>query len=50
MLNKLFAFAAATASFSIAGRMDKKVDASLFVNHPCEHTPFCARHRAFERD
>ena len=49
MLNKLLTFVTA-CSLVMAGHMDKKVDATKYVNHPCEKTPFCARHRAFEKD
>lgn len=49
MLSKLLAFAAA-AGLAVAGRTDKKINPANYVNLPCEDTPFCARHRAFESD
>lgn len=49
MFIKLLTFVTA-CSLVMAGHMDKKVDATKYVNHPCEKTPFCARHRAFEKD
>ena len=49
MLSKLLVFAAA-ATYTIAGRTDRKINPDNYVNLPCEETPFCARHRAFEGD